>query len=169
MDIYRTLQTIVKGSRYNLDRNRAEEPIVIIRGVRHFGHSLTEDEILRTLRPRIILTEDLVDSRYIAADDRFEPGNFYRTGASPIQRNLMDDAPLLSAGRHLKIDVVGIGSTDHFSDLEEEGYLFSQIAAQAQRGELLYATVGHNHIMPSSELIQKLNASEISGVILRMK
>lgn len=166
MDRYETLQDIIKKSRYRVDRNKPEEPLVIIRGVVHFDYSSTEEQILSRLRPHLILSEDLVDARYSAADNTLNPGIFYQTMASPIQRNLIDGAPLLSAARRLKIDARGISPPQDCSIQEEEIHLFGRIATYASKEKLIYATVGYAHILPSSELIQKLGSSEIPCAIV---
>ncbi len=165
MEIYRTLQQIVDGTTYLLDRNSPEDPIAILRGVRHYEYSLTEQEILRALRPRLILTEDLIDSRYCAAEDKFYPGEFYLHTTS-LKQKAIDTAPIAEAARRFGIDAYGIDLPQESSDEEMEEHFFEEISRHAQHGGLLYVTVGLWHTVPSSELIRRLARSEIPCSIL---
>ncbi len=150
------IQKLVEGTELAVDGTRRGDISILINGTIHYECSRVESLLIEQFKPEIILAEELLDSRYCAAKQRFYHGEFYNKHASGVQQRLMDNSPLLYYGENLGLDLIGIDLPQTDSHERRENHFFNKIKYYSAQRKRTYVSVGHFHPQPHSFLRRRL-------------
>lgn len=150
------IQKLVERTELTVDGTRRGDISILINGTIHYECSGVESLLVEQFKPEIILAEELLDSWYCAAKQRFYHGEFYKKHASGVQQRLMDHSPLLYYGENFGLDLMGIDLPQTDSHERRENHFFDKIRQYSAQKKKTYVSVGHFHLQPHSFLRRRL-------------